>query len=379
MKKSILFLFILLPVLMFGQSSAFTIKGKLGNYNSPASIAISYVDQATGERFKEVRVLKNGGFFIKGYLKNPYMATLSFFPQGEGAKDVIYSDVTIWLEPGNMEINSPSSLQKLTIKNSKINNDYQAFNKALKPLLKKTEKYNESLSPDIFKNPESDEHKAYQKKIEEFKLGEINIRRQFIQTHPNSLISVPLLRFYADFRYGTKIDASDLQSLFNSFSPEVKNSFWGKAYQADLKKWKKVEVGSIAPDFTQNDPAGKPVKLSDYKGKYVLVDFWASWCHPCRDENPNLVKLYDLYKDKNFTILSISLDDESSKSAWLEAIKDDNLSWTQVSDLRRPNKACEKYGVGSIPDNFLIDPNGKVIAKSLRGDTLNTKLEQLFN
>ncbi|MDR2283511.1 MAG: redoxin domain-containing protein [Sphingobacterium sp.] len=140
---------------------------------------------------------------------------------------------------------------------------------------------------------------------------------------------------------------------------------------------KKAYINTQAKDFTQNDVAGKPVRLSDYRGKYVLVDFWASWCAPCREENPNLVAAYAKYKDKGLEILGVSLD--KNKEAWLKAIKDDNLSWTQVSDLKGwQNEVSQLYEVNSVPDNVLIDPTGKIIARKLRDQFLEEFLSEIF-
>jgi peroxiredoxin len=170
-----------------------------------------------------------------------------------------------------------------------------------------------------------------------------------------------------------------IEQRYNLLATQGKESFYGKMLGQSINEVKSGPnpVGAMAPDFSQNDTNGTPVSLSSFKGKYVLVDFWASWCRPCREENPNVVDNYNRFKNKNFTVLGVSLD--RAKEAWVQAIADDNLAWTQVSDLKFwSNDVAKLYSVGSIPQNFLVGPDGKIVAKNLRGPALEATLCQIL-
>lgn len=197
----------------------------------------------------------------------------------------------------------------------------------------------------------------------------------FINAHPQSYASMYLLQQYVE-----DMSADSSEMLYNKLSDKYKDSRAAKSITAAIKAERMTGIGKDAPEFTQADTAGKPVKLSDFRGKYVLVDFWASWCGPCRAENPNVLKAYQQYHDKGFTVLGVSLDRAGDKDKWLNAIHHDHLVWTQVSDLQFwKNEAAVLYGVSAIPQNFLIGPDGKIVAKSLHGDELTAKLEEIFN
>lgn len=197
---------------------------------------------------------------------------------------------------------------------------------------------------------------------------------QFIETHPNTFYAASLLGGY--LRHDPSFYARG-ERLFNKLTPEIKATKKGQLLQELLRKQQSVQLGEQLTDFTLADTIGTSVSLSDYKGKYVLVEFWASWCTPCRRENPNLVKTYHEYKSKGFDILAISFDEK--KENWLKAIREDGLSWTHVSELQGlwDSTIAKKLLVRSVPDNFLLDPEGKIIGRNLRGDELNQKLNKL--
>ncbi|RYD75643.1 MAG: TlpA family protein disulfide reductase, partial [Sphingobacteriales bacterium] len=196
---------------------------------------------------------------------------------------------------------------------------------------------------------------------------------EFSKKNPSSFIT-PL----AIYRHNQlNQDGAKLEAMFTKLDAPVKKGPIG-AYLAKLiEDDKKIPVGKPIADFSQADPNGKMISLSSFKGKYVLVDFWASWCGPCRQENPNVVATYHKFKDKNFTVFGVSLD--KAKDKWLEAVKADNLNWLHVSDLQGwQNAVAQQYGITSIPQNFLLDPQGKVVAKNLRGPALEAKLASII-
>jgi thiol-disulfide isomerase/thioredoxin len=202
----------------------------------------------------------------------------------------------------------------------------------------------------------------------------VEIFKEFISSYPRAVVSVGLLGEF--LMLDSLNEAEELLEKFENSN--VSNLGQLRFFKNKIEVLKSLSIGTLAPDFTQPDAFGNPVTLSSFRGKYVLLDFWASWCLPCRRENPNLVNVYNKYSDKNFTIISVSIDQD--KQDWLQAIKNDNMIWINVSDLKGSNKSLVQrtYVASGIPDNYLIDPNGRIIAKRLLGEELNKRLEVLL-
>lgn len=175
-----------------------------------------------------------------------------------------------------------------------------------------------------------------------------------------------------------QFELDELKDMRSTFTPAIASSKYVGMVDEQIQKIERVAIGMPAPNFTQNDTVGNPVSLNQFKGKYLLIDFWASWCSPCRRENPNVVAAYQKFHDMGFDILGVSLDQHHGR--WVDAIAEDNLTWTQVSDLKGwQNEVSNQYGVSSIPANFLLDTAGVIIAKDLREEKLHAKLEEIFN
>ncbi len=175
-------------------------------------------------------------------------------------------------------------------------------------------------------------------------------------------------------KYIAHLDVKKATALYGQLNQEVQQSYYGKRILYRLESSKRISEGKIAPDFTLSDSSGNLYSLKQFRGKYVLVDFWASWCGPCRKENPTLKEAYRKYAGQGLEIVSISIDQD--KRSWLNAVHTDQLQWLQLSDLNR--FAVSLYGISSIPKNFLLDPGGVIIAKDLRGEQLEVKLNEIF-
>jgi peroxiredoxin len=315
--------------------------------------------RADGDKsISDTVAVKNGKFFWQADISNPQKVYV-FFPTRV---------ITFFAEPGNIQITGEAdSLQNANITGSKTQDEADAYEKSLQDIADQEEP--------LFKNwgkGSKEDQIALEAKYEELSKKRKARANQYIQAHPGTAFSVSLVQDRAMMG-----EYNEVNKIYGLLDPSAQQSIIGRQIAKRLDVLKRSAIGEPMLDFTQNNVEGQPVRFADFKGKYVFVDFWASWCGPCRAENPNVLKAYNQYKDQNFTVIGVSLDDK--KENWVKAIEKDNMPWAQVSDLKGwKNEVSTYYGIMGIPSSLLVDPQGKIIARNLRGEALNQKLAELF-
>lgn len=353
----------------------FEIYGKLSRVKNGKKVMLSYVD-SEGKNVRDSTMLKNGKFHFKGTTAFGNKATLALVPL---EKDDIRKNIAIdfqqfYLEKGKYKVIAADSLKFAAITGTKVQDEFNSYNVHTKDLL------------DQFKDITARFSKVYYAKVKDTLAIQAiqaearpvyarieSVLDSFIFSNPDSYVALDLILENKT----VVIDPAVFSKYYDPLSERVLASFNGQKLTQRYNKAKRIAIGQ-AVDFEMPDKDGNTFKLSSLKGKYVLVDFWASWCVPCRAENPHLLKAYKELNSKGFEIVGVSLDD--NREAWLRAVEYDNLPWIQLGDLKGFNSdVAVKYGISAIPQNFLIDPEGKVIGKDLRGENVSQMIASLMD
>ncbi|MDN5285416.1 MAG: thioredoxin [Mucilaginibacter sp.] len=413
MKKIILYIACLLPIVSIAQEKNTLIKGTVDSKDLTKVFTI-YYSKATQRKTLDSVEIKDGKFQLVVPMDGLVVSVMMY--AGHDGKSLKREDVRdskgFLVDKYGTDIHIKQSIRMAELSNNKIENEKENYVRYMYIPEADSAKigfYINGLSPIIFginrnsidtssveKVNQYKKAVATLKKMDGFIQQKLNYQRKYVKENPDSYFSFLAVEDIA--RYGK--DVNEARTLFAGLSDRLHKSPDAASTDSLINKTlddrlhpekvaqraallappKPLAIGVKAPDFTQFDVNGEAVKLSDFKGKYVLVDFWASWCVPCRRENPNLIKAYQQFKDKNFTILGVALEEKGHKDAWLAAIKKDGLIWPQVADIQNAdNEARKAYKVSSIPMNFLIDPSGKIIATNLRDKVLLDKLSEILS
>lgn len=368
---------LLLPFVAAAQKS-YTITGKLPAVKGQAK---AYLVLLKNGSWKEVdsAEIKNGKFQFTGSVDEPQNALLTIRRSGAADSGKQRDAQDFFLENSKIDVVGTDLIGSAKITGSVADRENREKEAMMKPVTAKIMAIQEEFG-------KKDISGAYVKSLEERKKAGDSIQKlvamnkdinwKFAESHLNSFMGLYTFNMYV---LDSKFEAAKVEPLFNRFSAALRTSPLGRRTAEKIEIGKRRQTGAKATDFTQNDLNGKPFTLSSLRGKYVLVDFWASWCVPCRAENPHVVKAYNEMKGKNFEIVGVSLDYPGGHGAWAAAVEKDGLPWIHVSDLKGwKNEVAVMYGINSVPQNLLIDPQGKIVAKNLRGDALTEKLKELI-
>ncbi|WP_454880451.1 redoxin domain-containing protein [Sphingobacterium detergens] len=364
------------PMLLLAQQTTFQITGNAPKAFNGKKVYLDYTKD--GFPASDSSTIVDNKFSFKGIVEEPSYSRMVFDQDGKGKliAQNIGDRLYFYLGNENYTIVIKDSLKTASIKGSPLHDHYVAYlNEIGGGFMDIIDAGNKAFAAVDKDAPDANEqyktiHEKFEARFEARRVKEL----AFASKNPNSIFAVDALIDAANKR-----KLSEIEPLFLKLSEEVRQLTNARQLEARFLAEKSVKIGNKAPDFSQPDTNGKLIKVSDFKGQYVLIDFWASWCSPCRAENPNLLKAYNKYKSKGLEVLAVSLDDTKGRNAWLKAIKEDGLPWIHVADLKGwSNEAAVLYGVRAVPQNYLVDPKGNIVAINIKGDLLHQELAKIF-
>ncbi|AVI51789.1 peroxiredoxin [Pukyongia salina] len=366
------YLALFITVLLFScseDSENYTLDGTAQGFADGTLLVVYFIednnqpvpaDTLTVENEKFNAIFPKSDKLQLGYLasEDP-RGTVIFFPENENLKATLYKD----------------SMIASNVTGSRQNEMYTQFVKQMKEFNKRKQ-----ANSQRFQEARRQQDNILIAEIQRENVDLVNeetaYKVNFIKENGNSIFSLMLTSELLQ-RKEISVDVAD--EIVKNLPPKTASSLLAGDIMREVEKMKRADIGGVAPDFAAPTPTGEMLSLKETLGKYTIIDFWASWCKPCRRENPNVVRVYEKYHDKGLNIISVSLDREGQKERWLQAIKDDKMDWYHVSNLKFwQDPIARLYNVRSIPATFLLDENGKIIAKNLRGQALEAKISSLL-
>lgn len=377
MKKITILALLSCPVFIKAQPAKFVLSGKVTKQSGPVKV---YLNQLINEKLViDSAEVRDGVFRFEGTVDGPIRAMLIFNHKGSTMNFMELppdADVRIfYLEKGDTKIQTQENISKARV-SSITNQDEIDYNNSLKSVEKTIAQITKTFTKS---SATAKADKAYLQKINQryalaYEAKKLTLYK-YIAENPDSYFSLLALEDVA----GVQINPDQIEPLFQKLTPEIRNTPEGRSFQEELTRIRNLAVGNDAPDFEVQDMDGKMVRLSDFKGKTVLLDFWASWCEPCRRDHQYIRDAYREFKDKGFTVISIALDPPADRPYLLQAIQEDSLVWTNLADpTKDKNQAAKAYSIKLIPQNYLIDSTGMIFNKDLHGESLSQQLNSLL-
>ncbi|KEO74234.1 TlpA disulfide reductase family protein [Anditalea andensis] len=352
------------------QKEGFVIEAHIPSLPSSSLAVLSYTQKDS--TLTDTVAVKEGMFTFTGKVSHPIEASINV-RHGETYPDKSYlkDTFTFYLDNNDMQISATDSIKNASISGSLLTDQSIAFSKQINPLRQKIQDLSWGLQGKAYDDAYMatvDTIKATGKQTEE-------LVRKFVEAHPDSYFA---LTAFTNYELGYNFDPIWAEEEYQKFTDEVRNTPLGQRVYDKILTGKRTSVGEEAMEFSQTTLQGDTFSLNALRGNYVFIDFWASWCVPCRQENPFIVEAYNEFKDRNFEIVGVSVDDK--RKNWEFAVEKDKLPWINVSDLKGfKNEVAKQYGISAVPQNFLLDPDGVIIAKNMRGEELSEKLSEIFH